>query len=103
MSAFQTFALSTVATGIAYGLYKVVYGHLYSALRYLPGPPSPSFLFGNLKQLGEGDICTILEQWIGQYGPTIRFGLFFNVPPLMPEGVLLLKLASLTGWTARNT
>ena len=46
--------LSVGATLAAYGLYRLlefVIGQLNSPLRDLKGPPSPSWVYGNLKQI----------------------------------------------------
>ena len=41
---------------VAYGIYKIsalIYNELTSPLRYVPGPPNPSLVHGNIKQLSE--------------------------------------------------
>ena len=41
---------------LVYGIYKIfafIYGELTSPLRDVPGPPNPSFIYGNFKQLSE--------------------------------------------------
>ena len=41
---------------LVYGIYKIlafVYDELTSPLRHVPGPPSPSFIYGSMKQLSE--------------------------------------------------
>ena len=41
---------------LVYGIYKIfafVYDELTSPLRHVPGPPSPSFIYGSVKQLAE--------------------------------------------------
>ena len=41
---------------LVYGIYKIlafVYDELTSPLRHVPGPPNPSFIYGNFKQLSE--------------------------------------------------
>ena len=41
---------------LVYGIYKIfsfVYDKLTSPLRHVPGPPSPSFIHGNVRQLSE--------------------------------------------------
>ena len=41
---------------LVYGIYKIlafVYDELTSPLRHVPGPPSPSFIYGSIKQLSE--------------------------------------------------
>ena len=41
---------------LVYGIYKIfafLYDELTSPLRHVPGPPSPSFIYGSMKQLSE--------------------------------------------------
>ena len=41
---------------LVYGVYRIstlVYDKLTSPIRHLPGPPCPSFIYGNFKQLSE--------------------------------------------------
>jgi hypothetical protein len=41
---------------LVYGIYKIfafVYDELTSPLRHVPGPPNPSLIYGNFKQLTE--------------------------------------------------
>ena len=48
--------LSLASILLVYGIYKIsafVYDELTSPLRHVPGPPNPSFLYGNFKQLSE--------------------------------------------------
>ena len=55
-SMFVTAIASLSASLVVYGLYKVltfIYGELTSPLRAFPGPPSPSFIFGHLRELRE--------------------------------------------------
>ncbi|OJT13786.1 Phylloquinone omega-hydroxylase CYP4F2 [Trametes pubescens] len=55
-----------------------------SALWMLPGPPSASWLFGNLKQLNETQEDRILDQWAEEYGPVVRISGFLNSPIVFP-------------------
>ncbi|KAI0636098.1 cytochrome P450 [Trametes polyzona] len=50
----------------------------------LPGPPSASRLFGNLKQLNETQEDRILDQWAEEYGPVVRVNGFLNSPIIFP-------------------
>ena len=46
--------LSTGGTLLAYGVYRllcVLYAQYTSPLRDIPGPESPSFLYGNFRQI----------------------------------------------------
>ena len=42
-----------------------VYG---SPLRVLPGPPSPSWVYGNLKQIFATESAALPDKWFEQYG-----------------------------------
>jgi hypothetical protein len=47
---------SLAATAVVYGVYRVaqfIYAELTSPLRDLPGPKSPSLLYGNFKEIFE--------------------------------------------------
>jgi len=45
-----------------------------STIRDLPGPPNPSWFYGNFKQIREaGHRSLLYEQWVKEYGPTIRY------------------------------
>ena len=48
--------ISLASILLVYGIYKIfafVYDELTSPIRHVPGPPSPSFIYGSLKQLSE--------------------------------------------------
>jgi hypothetical protein len=41
---------------LVYGIYKIstfIYDEVTSPIRHLPGPPSASFLYGNIKELSQ--------------------------------------------------
>ena len=50
-----------------------------SPLRSLPGPPSPSWLWGNMKQMVEAGDDSLTQKWFEQYGRTIVTTGLFNV------------------------
>ena len=55
-SSTTQFAVSLASILFVYGIYKVfafVYDELTSPLRHVPGPPSPSLLYGSFKQLSD--------------------------------------------------
>ncbi|KAF7369408.1 hypothetical protein MVEN_00269900 [Mycena venus] len=64
----------------AYGLYQIfnlLFQELFSPLRHLPGPKCTNFFYGNLKEIGESANAALREQWVQEYGPTLRYrGLF---------------------------
>jgi len=51
---YQQVILAFLATGAVYAAFKALtffYGQWASPLRALPGPKSPSFIYGNMKQV----------------------------------------------------
>lgn len=50
-----------------------------SSLLNLPGPPSPGWLFGSLKDIYDSDGEIITDEWIEEYGQTIMYRGFLNV------------------------
>ncbi|KAI8972447.1 cytochrome P450 [Trametes punicea] len=56
-----------------------------SALKNLPGPPSPSWFWGQMKVIFEEDNSVPQERWAAQYGPTIKYEGFFDVRCPFPE------------------
>jgi hypothetical protein len=84
---------SLAATFGAYGAYKALsffYDNWTSTIRRLPGPPSSSFIWGNMKEIFDA-VCSfnlswatshlnvsqensaLHEQWVKEYGKTIRY------------------------------
>ncbi|ESK86852.1 cytochrome p450 [Moniliophthora roreri MCA 2997] len=49
-----------------------------SPLKDLPGPPSDSIVWGNLKQIFKAENSVLHEKWVEEYGPTIRYKAFFG-------------------------
>lgn len=50
-----------------------------SPLRSLPGPPSPSWFWGQVKYMLELDDDALIERWIERYGNNVTFTGLFNV------------------------
>lgn len=69
-------AAGFVALTIVYGVYRR-YSHI--SLADVPGPESPSFITGNLKELYQGQAAEADFKWQAQYGNVVRFkGSFGN-------------------------
>jgi hypothetical protein len=95
-------AISVAGSLGVYALYEVLklaYGELKSPIRYLPGPPSTHWFYGNLKEIFKAVIMlnptwslvltseiqensVLHEQWVQQYGPTIKYKVFLGVTNL---------------------
>jgi hypothetical protein len=104
---------SLVAAPLSYGTYKLFlffYDQWTSPLRVLPGPPSTSLFFGNMKEISnavcvsrltlELDSCSLQEnsvlheKWVNEYGSTITYDVLFGVRFIRNiYGVFWLKLA----------
>ncbi|KAH9847038.1 cytochrome P450 [Lenzites betulinus] len=49
-----------------------------TALRNLPGPPNPSWFYGNMKHIQAKDNSVPQERWLAEYGPHIVYKGFLN-------------------------
>ncbi|KAH9894818.1 cytochrome P450 [Cubamyces lactineus] len=65
-----------------------VYG---SPLRVLPGPPSPSWVYGNLKQIFATESAALPDKWFEQYGKCYVDYEFFMTPRLWTLDPLALN------------
>lgn len=63
----------------AFDILQRILRPLFSPLRLLPGPPSSSWLFGNLLEIRALDNVDPHEQWFKQYGPVFKYKGFLNV------------------------
>ncbi|KAH9894817.1 cytochrome P450 [Cubamyces lactineus] len=86
--------LAVLFAAIGYLLWKlyrflaIVYA---SPLRVLPGPPSPSLVYGNLKQMFATEGTTLPDQWFEQYGKCFVDHEFFMTPRLWTIDPLALN------------
>jgi len=62
--AFFSFAATLSAYAI-YRIMKAVYEHLSSPLRFLPGPPNTSLLYGNMKEIWAAVSVSYLQSVCG--------------------------------------
>ncbi|KAJ7766484.1 cytochrome P450 [Mycena maculata] len=75
------YSLSPLLTLGAYALYefpRAVYREFNSPLRYLPGPKSSYFFYGN-----ESENVELKAQWVQQYGSTYNYESFFGATRLL--------------------
>ncbi|KAI0634036.1 cytochrome P450 [Trametes polyzona] len=49
-----------------------------TALKNLPGPPSPSWFYGNMEEIQAEDNSVPQERWVAQYGNNIKYKSFLN-------------------------
>ncbi|KAJ3724078.1 cytochrome P450 [Lentinula raphanica] len=63
-----------------YGMFllgRFLYQEATSPLKNLPGPPNPSWIRGNAKEIQKAELGTLHEKWVEQYGSTFVFKWFF--------------------------
>ncbi|KAI0643934.1 cytochrome P450 [Trametes meyenii] len=53
-----------------------------TAIKNLPGPPSPGWLFGNMKAIQDEDNAVPQERWVAEYGPNIMYRGYFSIDRL---------------------
>ncbi|KAG1908913.1 cytochrome P450 [Suillus fuscotomentosus] len=74
--------LSASSALVAFGCWKLgerVWHNLRSPLRILQGPKGTSWLYGNLKDIFKAENSVLHEQWVEQYGTTLKYkGFFFS-------------------------
>ncbi|KAI0736247.1 cytochrome P450 [Fomitopsis betulina] len=76
-------ALGAAAVGYAlFRLYEVFIAPLLSPIRDLPGPPNPSFIWGNLKEILDAENSVLHEAWTEKYGNTLMYRAWFQQPRL---------------------
>lgn len=93
MTTLQTMYTRLITSPTAYGwllgflilgfvLYQILswlLSPLTSPLRNLPGPPSPSWVYGNFIDIFKADNSVLHEKWLDQYGDTIKYRVLFGV------------------------
>ncbi|WVO15485.1 hypothetical protein L204_103143 [Cryptococcus depauperatus] len=75
-----TLYLAEVLVVLLLGFYIYNWPFAYYRLTFknLPGPPSDSWLTGNLKYIIKSPPCVPHVEWCEEYGPTIRYQLLFG-------------------------
>ncbi|KAH7882875.1 cytochrome P450 [Phlebopus sp. FC_14] len=71
--------LSVFASFICFTLgkvFRVLVRQFVSPLRNIPGPKSPSLVYGNMRDIWDSE--TLHQQWVKQYGITFRYSGLFN-------------------------
>ncbi|KAJ7118957.1 cytochrome P450 [Mycena epipterygia] len=82
---FLKLLASVAGTLGAYALYeilKLIYQEFNSPLRHLPGPQSSHFFYGNFKEIWKAENSVLHEQWVREYGPTLKYKGFFGLTRL---------------------
>lgn len=102
MSTILQLLASLSATLGAYGVYKFVtfyYDQWTSPLQLLPGPPSPSFIYGNMKEIWTAENSVLHEKWIEEYGPTMKYRSFVGTGRLFTADVKALNHILMNSYT----
>jgi hypothetical protein len=79
------YTLALLTLSCLYGAYRLlsatyIWPNYISALRTIPGPENPSFLYGNYEQIYNApDEAAMLEHWGEQHGHVLKFNGPFNV------------------------
>ncbi|KAN0097939.1 Cytochrome P450 [Tylopilus felleus] len=73
--------LAALASLVAFGLwtlFQFVYRELTSPIRHLRGPKGTSWIYGSMGDIFNAENSVLHEQWVKQYGNTLRYKGFFN-------------------------
>ncbi|KAF7328914.1 hypothetical protein MVEN_02521200 [Mycena venus] len=65
-----------------YELLKMIYGEFTSPIRHLPGPKPTHWFYGNLKDIFKAENSVLHEQWVQEFGPTIKYKVIGRVTRL---------------------
>ncbi|EMD33504.1 hypothetical protein CERSUDRAFT_118078 [Gelatoporia subvermispora B] len=75
--------VSLGSASLVYAIWRMVRivlrPYFSGSLRYVPGPPCASFIYGNVKDLLTGDSSTMHEELVEKYGHVITYKGFFNM------------------------
>ncbi|KAJ3785706.1 cytochrome P450 [Lentinula aff. detonsa] len=82
ISQFVILGLATLPLYGSYLIFLLFYKQYTSSFRDLPGPPATSWLKGNFPEMQESENAIFYKKWIDEYGPTMRFKVFFNMSRL---------------------
>ncbi|KIK68810.1 hypothetical protein GYMLUDRAFT_36303 [Collybiopsis luxurians FD-317 M1] len=67
---------SITTTLIVYGLYVLLHSirsRRNSPMKDIPGPPNPHWFWGSMKEIAASDAGVLHEQWVEQYGRTMKY------------------------------
>ncbi|KAJ7750274.1 cytochrome P450 [Mycena metata] len=82
---FLKLLASLAGSAVLFGLYqilKLVYQVFNSPVRHLPGPKPTHFFFGNFREIWKAENSVMHEQWVQEYGPTIKYQGLFGITRL---------------------
>lgn len=79
MNPLLLLALVSFAVLLARKVYSALARSWNSPLRSLPGPKSPSFIYGHFKEIADAENSVLHEKWVEEYGKTFMYYGFGNV------------------------
>ncbi|KAF9236876.1 cytochrome P450 [Melanogaster broomeanus] len=94
MIPFGKVLLFAITSVTAFGLWKLlrlVYREVTSPLRHLPGPKGTSWIYGNLGEIFEADNSVLHEQWVEEYGHTLKYKGYFSTNRLFTMDTRAIK------------
>ncbi|EEB94311.1 hypothetical protein MPER_06891 [Moniliophthora perniciosa FA553] len=95
MSMILNVFIYSLGFSFLYGTYLLVRylweEHVASPWKDLPGPPNDSIIWGNVKQIHKEELSVLHEKWVEEYGPTIRFKVFFGANRLYTMDMKVLN------------
>jgi hypothetical protein len=74
IDSWKLLLVGTIVLTAIYGGYKILnllLASIFSPLNDLPGPKSPSFLFGNFRDIFKADPGELHKKWVTEYGTTL--------------------------------
>ncbi|KAJ3514175.1 hypothetical protein NLJ89_g2525 [Agrocybe chaxingu] len=71
--------LATIVAYFVFKTFKFLYAEWTSPLHALYGPPSTSFIYGNIKEISDAENSVLHEKWVEEYGPTLKYKAFFGM------------------------
>ncbi|KAF5318106.1 hypothetical protein D9619_012269 [Psilocybe cf. subviscida] len=102
MASISQILVSFLATLGAYALYKIAnffYFNWTSPLRELPGPPSSSIIYGNMKEIWHAENSVLHEKWVEEYGSTITYKSILGLPRLYTTDTKALNHILMNSYT----
>jgi hypothetical protein len=84
MDVARTSTIYVISAVAAYAVYRAArYLANPTPLKDIPGPPNPSVILGNFKEIaavaGTERFIDLMEKWVAEYGHTIGYRDLFNV------------------------
>ncbi|KAF8191593.1 cytochrome P450 [Mycena galopus ATCC 62051] len=72
----------SLAVYALYQIFKLVYQEFNSPLKSLPGPKSAHPFYGNLRDIWKAENSVLHEEWVREYGSTLKYKGFFGLTRL---------------------